>query len=425
MRTLGLALLLAGAVAPGASPGSGGVTPGNAGRTGPEGSAGPSARRAQASEAQPARGGGPFKKPSSVPLDFRGPGRDVPEPDVPEVLLGWFGPGDPDHPEFGELWRGAVVALEAENAAGGYRGKHFRLEAVWSESPWKAGIVDLARLVLDRGAWAVVGGVDGTATHLAVQVALKSHFLLLSPGSTDVSTDHANVPWLFSLAPSDDAIAGLLADAIASRAAGGSTLAIASSTDHDSHAALVALRRALDGRGLGPAAVVELPEEDADPAAAAAQLLGARPATLVVLARAPLAGRLVPAIRGAGYTGTILGGPGLSRAAFARAAGPTAEGVVSPLLAGAGQGDASFRAAYRARWHEAPDGAAALGYDGVRLVTAAVRRAGLNRPLIRDAVREIAPWAGTSGPVRWDPRGRNLRAPSLGRWKARQLVPSD
>ena len=50
----------------------------------------------------------------------------------------------------------------------------------------------------------MIGGVDGTTTHLAVQIALKSHFLLLSPGSTDVSTDHANVPWLFSLPPSDE-----------------------------------------------------------------------------------------------------------------------------------------------------------------------------------------------------------------------------
>ena len=52
-----------------------------------------------------------------------GPGREEPEPDVAEVVLGWFGPGDPDHPDFGELWRGATLALEQENAAGGYRGK--------------------------------------------------------------------------------------------------------------------------------------------------------------------------------------------------------------------------------------------------------------------------------------------------------------
>ena len=128
---------------------------------------------------------------------------------------------------FGTLWRGATLALEEENAAGGISrccriarrrassGKPFRLEPVWSESPWQAGIAALLRLVYDQQAWAVIGGVDGTTTHLALQVALKSHFLLLTPGSTDVSTDRANVPWLFSLAPSDESLASVVVPALA------------------------------------------------------------------------------------------------------------------------------------------------------------------------------------------------------------------
>jgi ABC-type branched-subunit amino acid transport system substrate-binding protein len=88
--------------------------------------------------------------------------------------LGWFGPGDPDHPEFGEFWRGATLALEQVNAAGGCRGRPFRLVPSWSASPWSAAVVDVARTVHERGAWAVIGGVDGTTTHLAVQLALKS-----------------------------------------------------------------------------------------------------------------------------------------------------------------------------------------------------------------------------------------------------------
>ena len=77
------------------------------------------------------------------PLDFRGPGREEPEPDVAEVVLGWFGPGDPATPSSATSGAGALLALEQENAAGGYRGKPFRLVPAWSESPWKAGIADL------------------------------------------------------------------------------------------------------------------------------------------------------------------------------------------------------------------------------------------------------------------------------------------
>jgi branched-chain amino acid transport system substrate-binding protein len=357
----------------------------------------------------------PRRLPSREPLEFRGSGREEPAPEVDEVVLGWFGPGDPDHPEFGDFWRGATLALEQENAAGGYRGKPFLLVPAWSESPWTAGIVEVTRLVHERGAWAVIGGVDGTTTHLAVQIALKSHFLLLSPGSTDVSADHANVPWLFSLPPSDERIAAVLAEAVA-RAGHGGALAVVASTDHDSHAALVALRRALGERRLGPAALVEIAPLEEDLAAVAARLQSGGPRAVVVLAPSALAGRLVTAIRVSGYRGAIVGGAPAARLAFRRVAGATVEDVVVPLLAESGPTWETFRPAYEARWGQPPDEAAAHGYDSVRLVAAAVRRAGLNRPLIRDAVRALAPWPGASGTVAWNPLGRNDRPAVPGRW---------
>jgi branched-chain amino acid transport system substrate-binding protein len=363
---------------------------------------------------------GSFKPPSQVPLDFRGPGREEPEPDVDEVVLGWFGPGDPAHPEFGDFWRGAVLALEQENAAGGYHGKPFRLLPAWSESPWKAGIADLTRLVYDRHAWAVIGGVDGTTTHLAVQVALKSHFLLLSPGSTDASADHANVPWLFSLPPSDEHIAPVLADAVA-RAAAGGPFAVVASTDHDSHAALVALRRALGERRVALAALVEFAPAPDDLPAVARRVLQASPRVVVVLAPSVAAGRLVVAMRGAGYGGTIVGGAPSARGAFGRAAGEAGEGVVAPLFVESGPTSGAYDRAYATRWGEALDEAAAHGYDAVRLVAAAVREAGLNRARIRDAVRSLAPGSGASGPVTWSALGRNQRPLAVGAWKGGRL----
>ena len=365
----------------------------------------------------------PFKQPSPEPLDFRGPGREEPEPDVDEVVLGWFGPGDPDHPDFGDLWRGATLALEQENAAGGYRGKPFRLLPAWSESPWKAGIADLTRLVYDRGAWAVIGGVEGTTTHLAVQIALKSHFLLLSPGSTDASADHANVPWLFSLPPSDERIAPVLADAIARAAAGGS-FAVVASTDHDAHAALVELRRALGERRLTPAALVELAPLEAELPTLAARLLRGSPRAVVVLAPSRLAGHMAVALREAGFRGTIVGGAPAARTAFQRAAGGAAESVIAPILVETGPSGGAFESSYAKRWGEPPDEAAARGYDAVRLVAAAVREAGLNRARIRDAVRALAPWAGVAGPVRWDPLGRNQAPVALGAWREGRLTRS-
>jgi branched-chain amino acid transport system substrate-binding protein len=362
----------------------------------------------------------PHRERGSAPLDFRGPGREKAEPEVAEVLLGWFGPGDPAHPAFGGYWRGALVAQDAENAGGGHRGKPFRLEPAWSETPWKAGIVDVTRLVHERGAWAILGGVDGTTTHLAVQVALKSHLPLVSPGSTDVTADDANVPWLFSLPPSDDEVAGALAARLRAPPAPGG-FAIAAGTDHDAHAALVALRRALSRLRLSAAALVELASDEPDPAGAVGHLLRAKPRTLVVIAPPLLAARLVAAARAAGFDGPVLGGPALGVAAFAEAAGPRAEGVVAPILAGP-TFDEGFSRAYAARWGREPDAAAALGHDAVRLTAAAIRRAGLNRARIRDGIRALSPWTGAGGTVRFDPGGRREAAVALGVWRSGRLV---
>jgi branched-chain amino acid transport system substrate-binding protein len=394
----------------------------DAGQAGPEGSA--TADPSPRGRTDAAQDDEPYKKASPEPLEFRGPGRERPEPDVDEVVLGWFGPGDPGHPDFGDDWRGAVLALEQENAAGGYHGKPFRIEPAWSESPWKAGVVGVARLVNEGGAWAVIGGVDGTTTHLAVQLALKSNFLLLSPGSTDVTADDANVPWLFSLSPSDEPVSVAMADAV-SEATSGGPFVVAASTDHDAHSALVWVRRALASKRLAPASVVEFATVEPDFAGLADRVLRERPRVLVVLAPATVAGRFVAAVREAGWTGTIVGGATVGRAAFARAAGAAADGVVAWVPADARAGGEAFAAAFQSRWGEPPDQAACHGYDAVRLVAAAVRQTGLNRARMRDAIRELSPWAGSCGRVRWNARGRNDDRVRPARWAAGRLVPVD
>ncbi|MCP5117243.1 MAG: ABC transporter substrate-binding protein, partial [bacterium] len=114
-----------------------------------------------------------------------------------------FGPSDPEHPLGGQMWQAAQLALELENDAGGYRGKPFRLIPAWSKDPWGTGTAELARLVYRHHVRAIVGGIDGSSTHLAEQLVAKARLSLVSPVSTDRTANLANVPWIFSLAPGD------------------------------------------------------------------------------------------------------------------------------------------------------------------------------------------------------------------------------
>jgi branched-chain amino acid transport system substrate-binding protein len=339
----------------------------------------------------------PYKEAGEAPLEYRGPGREAPEPEVDEVVLGWFGPGDPDHPTGGDFWRGALTALEEVNEAGGYQGRPFRLVPGWSTNPWGTGVVAITKMVYEHGAWALVGAIDGAATHLAEQVALKARVTLVSTGSTDETANMASVPWMFSCLPSDEAQAPLLADALAAAAAGG-PFAVAAASEHDAHATLVALRRVLSARRLTPMSLVEFDPIEADVGPLATRLLEIGPRAVVVLAPPEAAARLVVELRQRGFAGRLIGGPRLALSSFGRAAGERSEGVEVPLLWKPSAAWDSFARMYENRWGEPPDHAATWSYDAVRLVADAVRHTGLNRARIRDAVRALP---GRSGGTRW------------------------
>jgi branched-chain amino acid transport system substrate-binding protein len=363
----------------------------------------------------------PFADARSRVVGYEGPGREDPTPrDLTEVRLGYFGPSDPSHPEGGDFWRGASLALDETNAEGGYDGLPFRLVAGWSDSPWRAGVVRVTDMVFQDHVWAVIGSIDGTTSHLAEQVVAKAFVTLVSPGSTDKTVNMANVPWMFSALPSDAAQAPAVGRALL--AASGGDFVLVSGTDHDSRAAAKEFGEWLSLRSKGPRIQAELAGDDSE-ASAAIRVIEARPAAVLVVAGAGPAGRLVKALRASGYRGQVLGGATLGRDEFRNIGGAAIEGVVFPLLYEPGAGWDAFAARFTRRFGLPPDYAAGQAYDSVRLLAAAVREAGLNRARIRDAVRGLSPWHGVAGVIDWDPLGQNQRPVRLGRIQGGLVVP--
>jgi ABC-type branched-subunit amino acid transport system substrate-binding protein len=365
----------------------------------------------------------PFANLGSERLDYVGPGREEPPPDgVTEVRIGWFGPSDLDDREGGDSWAGAMLAAEEANGEGGAAGLPVRLVPGWAESPWAGGVNRVARMVYDDRVWAIVGSIDGAATHLAEQVVAKALVTLVSPGATDKSVSYAGVPWMFTMLPGDDAQAAALAAWLSDQPEA-RPIVLVSATDHDARAAATELRAALNRSHLVLAAHVQCAADAADAATVASEALEPAPRAVVLVAAPTSSARLALALRQAGYRGTLLGGSNLARRAFRETAGPAAEGAIVPLVA---DGDvtewARFQRAFVARFGREADFAAGAAYDGVRLTVAAVRRAGLNRARIRDEVRALAPWVGVTGEARFDNLGRNERPIHLGRIRGSGLA---
>ena len=304
------------------------------------------------------------------------------------------------------MWCAASLAIDQANAAGGYKGLPFRLMPAWSHNPWGSGVKEVTRLVFEDRVWAIVGGVDGPTTHLAEQIVVKAGLTLLNPVSTDKTVNLTNVPWIFSFTPQDPLQARCLADGLKARLGAG-PFVLVSAVDHDSHLFAVELERAMT---TGYPTCVS--QYQFDPAASDfSGLVGPmalRSAEAVVLvAGAGPSARFVRALRERGYKGTLLGGPCLAQQTFVAAAGPAGEGVMFPCSYLPSARSAAFEEAFTRHFGTIPDTLAAHTYDAVTLLVSAVRRAGLSRARIRDAVRAMSPWEGVTGTIHWDPPGAN------------------
>jgi branched-chain amino acid transport system substrate-binding protein len=123
---------------------------------------------------------------------------------------------------------------------------------------------------------------------------------------------------------------------------------------------------------------------------------------------------LIRTIREKGFKGSIFCGPRVGQRHFLQAAGKTADGIIFPLLYVPGKRSDRFEKKFVSRFARQPDYLAAHTYDSVHLLIAAIRKVGLNRARIGDAVRELSPWHGVTGDITWDSLGANSRSVSLG-----------
>lgn len=359
-----------------------------------------------ASQDTPPKTPTPYKDGLKSPGTFEGPGRELPEPEnIREILIGYYGPGDATHPDGGLLWQGATLAIEQANREGGYRGKPFRLVAAWSENPWRAGAALVTRMAFVDRVWAIVGSIEGAGTHLAEQVVVKALLPLVNPAATDRSIHMAGVPWMFSVVQGDDMHSAVLA-----RALHGLGLVILSATDHDSRAFCGYLKPACAREGAKVRLQLEFEPGRPDLSELAHHALDTGPDAIAVIAGLRDSARLVKLLRDEGYAGVIAGGPLFGRSSFAGQAGAAAEGALFPYV---GEPAPPFRHSFAGRFGRQPDYAAACAYDAVRVVIAGVRKAGLNRARIRDAIAALSPFEGASGRIEWDASGQSRRPPVL------------
>lgn len=352
----------------------------------------------------------------SKPYAFTGPGRELAEPrDLDAIRIGIYVPTAGLRAARGtSLRRGAALAVAEANRGVAPGNPPFELVVRTEASPWGSAR-EVVRLVYDDRVWAIAGAVGGESSHVVQQVVTKAHVPFVGTATTDASLTEVNIPWTFRLLPPADAFAARLADHLV-RDRGLDRIVVLASTAYDARLRADAFERRCSRTGATPLVSLRFRPGMAVPDDELASLDRAGADAVVLWGRPADAAALLKAIRGLPSSPEIFAGPDYDDPVLLRAAGPATEGLTVVSVAGAAGPDSpyvAFATRYEARFGAPPDGTAAAAYDGVRLVIDAIRRGGLNRVRIRDALAATHDFAGVVGEIGFDGTGAGTLPVSL------------
>ncbi len=361
----------------------------------------------------------PYAEINRDAVTYNGPGRD-PHHDMrgAEIRIGMLLPLSGPRQTIGaELQRVAQMAIEDENA-NSLSNDRLALVARDESGPWGQVSTQIASLIFDDQAVALITSADGASAHLAEQMANKIGVPILTL-SGDSTTTEINLPWIFRLGPSDDLQAEVFAREIYAHRKLRSVLLICQN-DHDGRVGGEAFTRAaaaLDG--IAPAQInidsAMIPEELGRKNTAAAQ-------AIVIWADAPTTRQLLAYLEGlnlnvpiylcrksvedepagAGH-GSSIGGKGRS-----------GTWIVSSKGSGL---SVDFSRRYRARFNVDPTLGAAETYDAVRALAESLRQSGPNRVRLRDRLAAASAYSGVSGVIGFDHAGNDQSPVALLRIK--------
>ena len=352
----------------------------------------------------------PYKQFFVEPLEYTGPGRDKPEPEVETVKIGVLAPVERSHETYiGRpiLW-GAQMAVEEANEEGGYKGKPFELVVRNDTGLWGASANEIVFMSYEDSVWAAIGTVDGANTHIAIRVALKTELPMMNVADTDPTLVETKIPWIFRNIADDRQMAYAIAYHVY-RERGLGRVAILRADNRygrfgvgEFKAGSVRLKRP------SPIEInyeVAYDQVNPDFAVQIERLTRVKPDAVVLWADAEAAGYVLKRMREAGLDMPVFACDRVVHPRFLEIAGETAEGLVAaypynpdadiPALK-------RFKTGYRQRHGAEPTVYGTHSYDGTWMVIQAIREAGLNRYRIRDALAAMKHYQGITGEIVMD-----------------------
>lgn len=380
----------------------------------------------------------PYRRFFREPLQYRGYGRHLPEPEnVETVNIGFLGPimktvsvatGGASHeePMGHKMMQGAQLAIEEANARGGYRGKNipYALKVRNDNGLWGASGSEIVKLAYDEKVWAIIGTIDGANSHIAIRVALKIEIPMMNTGDTDPTFIETNIPWVFRCISDDRQMCYVLADYVFKKLRFTRVAALRANNRYG--------RMSIDefrdaATRLGHPFLTELNYKvgDTDFTPQLTRIKSLDPQAVITYGDCEESALVLKQMRKMGMNQLFLGSDRMVLPKFFEIAGSDVGQVIGGYPYNPVSKDAPYLAfcqRFKERFGEEPETYAAHAYDGMTMVIEAIERAGLNRALIRDELAVITKYHGVTGPMEYDPIFNDISQASLavaenGQWK--------
>jgi branched-chain amino acid transport system substrate-binding protein len=306
--------------------------------------------------------------------------------------------------------KGAKLALEAVNKAGGILGKQAEL-IVEDDQTTNPGIVlAFSKLAAESEIVAFLGSIRSTQVHAMAPDVLKLGKPVMI-GGTDPNLTHMGNQWLFRFRPNDSYSGRVIAD-YGVNTLGKKKWAVLHSTDAFGTAGGKALSAALEK--LGSPAVLDQgyanQSQDFTPVVLAIKQSGADILGSYFTFENDI-GIFARQLRQLGVNIPWVGSPSIVNITALKLAGPALYGTFGVADYAEESSDAAktFGKAYRDIAKVAPDNQSSWPYDAINVLAAAINKAGSTDPAkIREAILATQKFSGAEGEYNFDQNGDGL-----------------
>jgi branched-chain amino acid transport system substrate-binding protein len=345
-------------------------------------------------------------------LPFRGPGRDYPDsPNLKTLKIGLLSPATGGlESGRGEMSRkGIMLAVEEANEERTPGALPFELVEKHDSPQWGSA-ANIAVEFADQEVLAFIGTVDGDATHVALRVALKIETYMVNCADPDPTLTETQIPWLTRVFP-DNRQQGYRLALLIVKEKGLKRIVVLRSNNRPGR---LGVRPFVDAvRRLGHPVLQEINFTDGDNTFQTQidVIKQAEPQAVVFWGNPQETGRAAVQLRAAGVKAAFFGFDRLVEPQFATLAGAAAEGTIATYFFDPDKIDAvwkGFRERFQKRYALKPDVYAGYGYDGTRMLTEAIKKAGPNRYRIHDLLAGLNQYDGVTGHMRFDGRWDNI-----------------